>query len=104
MRDFDNNSYIKTDENKTTLEIGLPGYAKEDVKVSSKNDEFLGRHYSYICINAKNEDRGEYNTKYRLFGDITLYDISCKMSNGLLKITLTKKQSEKDKERIINIE
>ena len=96
---------IKENDNNFELEIDLPGFKKDDIKMSIDD--------GYLTINAKQEDNkdekdkhGKYVRRERYFGecsrsfyvgdDIKEEDIKAKYKNGTLKVEIPKKE-EKEK-------
>lgn len=106
------NKMMKTDiresENSYTIDVDLPGYTKDNIKVDITD--------GYLNINAKieekddKEEKGKFIRRERFFGecsrsfyigeDISEDDIKASFKNGILsleipKIDETKKQQEK---------
>jgi HSP20 family molecular chaperone IbpA len=99
-------SLMKTDirekKNKYLIDIDLPGFSKENINLSLNN--------GYLIVSAKteqekNEDNDEkYVCKERFFGecnrsfyvgdDIKEEDIEAEFKNGILKITVPKKETD----------
>ena len=98
-------SVMKTDVKETDagyeLDIDLPGYKKEDVKAQLKD--------GYLTISAetkkdddKKDDNGKYIRRERYYGscsrsfyvgdDVTEEDIRAKFEDGILKVSVPKKQ------------
>jgi HSP20 family molecular chaperone IbpA len=92
---------IKETENGFELDIDLPGYNKEDVKAQLKD--------GYMTITAEkneNNDQKDENGKYirreRFYGtcsrsfyvgdEVTEQDIHAKFENGILKVSVPKKE------------
>lgn len=100
---------IKEKENSYELEVDIPGYKKEDIKMHMED--------GYLIINAKtnkeNDEKdknGKYIRKERFFGecsrsfylgnDIKEEDIKANFKNGTLNIEVPKKtQKEKEQEK-----
>ena len=100
---------IKEKDNNYELEVDLPGYKKEDIKMHMED--------GYLVINAKtnkeNNEKdkdGKYIRKERFFGecsrsfylgnDIKEEDIKANFNNGTLSIEVPKKtQIEKEQEK-----
>lgn len=95
---------LKEDENEYTLEIDIPGYKKEDIKIELDN--------GYVTVTAKTEKatdesdkKANYIHKERYFGEcsrsyyvgdnITEEDIKASFKNGTLCITVPKKEVKK---------
>ena len=106
------NKMMKTDiresENSYTIDVDLPGYNKENIKVDITD--------GYLNINAKmeekddKEEKGKFIRRERFFGecsrsfyigdDISEDDIKASFKNGILsleipKVDETKKEQEK---------
>jgi len=122
MDNFFNNSFfdrtasltkMKTDirqtENEYVIEAELPGFDKKDIKLEIKNN--------YLTISAgkdeEKEESGEgYLRRERSSGQvcrsfyvegISQNDISAKYENGVLAVTLPKKQKDEEPENTIEI-
>ena len=107
FRNFNTNSLMKTDIRETDgsfeLDIDMPGFNKEDLKAELKE--------GYLTISAStNKDTGEkdengrYIRRERYVGscsrsfyvgeDIKQDDIKAKFENGILKISVPKKEAQ----------
>ena len=75
--------WIKSSDDVYTSEFELAGFSKKDVKITADND--------ILKIEAKNEDRCK-SFSIALNDLVLPSDITSKMSNGLLKVTMPKKQ------------
>lgn len=107
---------MKTDIRETEagyeLDIDLPGFKKDDISAQLKNG------YLTISATTKSEDKKEENGKYlkreRFYGSmsrsfyvgnhITEEDIKAKFTDGILKLSVPKKQRELPKQSFISIE
>ena len=105
---------IKETEKDCVLDIDLPGYKKEDIKISLKN--------GYLTVTAsqkKNEDQkneeGQYLRRERYTGsasrsfyvgkNLTEENIHAKFDNGILTLTFPKEEEKKvDEGKYIAIE
>lgn len=122
MNSFFNNSFfeptpsvakmksdIRQTDNEYVIEAELPGFEKNNIKLELKNN--------YLTISADKEEAKEENTegylrRERRTGQVcrSFYvegidqkDISAKYENGILEVTLPKKQKEEEPENIIEI-
>ena len=101
---------IKEKKDKYLVEVDLPGFSKENINLSLKN--------GYLEISAKMEkdDKDEeekYVRRERFYGecsrsfyvgeDVTEEDIKAEFKNGILKIDVPKKETNK-KDEIKQIE
>lgn len=94
---------IRETENGFLLDIDLPGYKKEDVQAELKD--------GYMTINAQKktetdekDENGKYIRRERFVGscsrsffvgnEITEEDIKAKFEDGILKITVPKKEAK----------
>ena len=92
---------IQEDENKYLLEVDLPGYNKEDIKIDVTD--------GYLTINAKitrednNEEKnyvrrerftGEATRSFYVGEDIKENEIKADFKNGILKVEIPKKEIE----------
>lgn|SRR5574344_693149 len=105
---FGNNNLMNTDieelENGYQLDLELPGYDKKDIQAELKD--------GYLTINAKHSDHneekdenGHYIRRERYQGEcrrsfyvgenITQEDIKASFENGVLKLTIPKKEEAK---------
>lgn len=95
---------IKEHENNYSIVVDLPGYNKEDIKVSVE-DGYLTIH---ATMNSENEEKekGKFVRRERYFGecsrsfyvgdDITTEDIKANYKNGSLKLEVPKKEVRKE--------
>lgn len=95
---------IKEHENNYSIVVDLPGYNKEDIKVSVE-DGYLTIH---ATMNSENEEKekGKFVRRERYFGecsrsfyvgdDITTEDIKASYKNGSLKLEVPKKEVRKE--------
>jgi HSP20 family molecular chaperone IbpA len=76
-------TWIKSSDDVYTAELELAGFAKKDVKLTATNE--------LLTVQA---EKGEKKKNYSIsLNDlVSLENISSKMSNGLLTITMPKKQ------------
>lgn len=100
-------SDIKETKDAYLIDVEMPGFKKEDVKISFDD--------GYLTIEAKKNEEKSEDTKYickerrtkmlsRSFyvGDISESDIKAKMDNGLLNITVQKpKEKVPEKPQIL---
>jgi len=106
---------ISESNNTLFFYIELPGIMKENVKVSINDENLLiikGNKLYPDKEAAAKENRivvrsernfGEFTRSFMLPDNINRESISAKFDNGVLEITLTKKEPEKPKEVEINI-
>jgi HSP20 family protein len=92
------------------LDIELPGFDKEDLKISFDN--------GYLTVTAEKkgqleEDSKKYIRKERFYGlykrsyyigDVSEESIGAKFDNGILKVSIKKIELEAPKQKIISIE
>jgi HSP20 family molecular chaperone IbpA len=104
-------SVMKTDirehENGFELDIDLPGYKKEDVKAQLK-DGYLTISAESKQDNDEKDEKGKFIRRERYYGtcsrsfyvgeDITEDDIKAKFENGILKISVPKKEAKPEVE------
>ena len=77
---------IESKDDIYTAYFELPGFSKEDTSITADNQN--------IKIKAKKEDRNK-EFSITLNDLVSPSDITCEMSNGLLTVTMPKKQCEK---------
>ena len=106
---------IKEKDNEYEVDIELPGYKKEDVKAELKDGYLTISAAKNVSTEDKKED-GKYIRKERFSGnvsrsfyvgeDMTQEDIHAKFEDGILKLTVPKKEAKKveDKKSYITIE
>ena len=102
------NKFMKTDikekKDKYIIDMDLPGYEKENIKIEINN--------GYLIVNAKTshhedeKEEGKYVKKERFVGECSrsFYvgeevkedDIKASFKNGTLKITVPKKEESKN--------
>ena len=95
---------IKEHKDKYAIDIDLPGYKKEDIKLSVE-DGYLTVHAS---MNSENEEKeeGKYVRRERYMGScsrsfyvgdtVKSEDIKASFKNGTLKIEVPKKEDKKE--------
>ena len=100
---------IKEDDKKYDIEIEMPGFKKEDIKISLNN--------SYLTVEANKEEEKEDKKHYiyheRYYGStsrsyyvgnsIKEEDINARFENGILIIEIPKKQKEIEEKKYIQI-
>ncbi len=99
-------------DNKVVVSAEVPGLAKEDVKVSVNEERILtikGEKKKPEINEGESQIRiersfGEFTRSFVLPEDIDLDDIKASFKNGLLELSLSKKEPEEPKEININIE
>ena len=106
---------IKEKDKEYEVDIELPGYKKEDVKAELKDGYLTISAAKNVSMEDKKED-GKYIRKERFSGnvsrsfyvgeDMTQEDIHAKFEDGILKLTVPKKEAKKveDKKSYITIE
>ena len=104
---FPVNGLMKTDIKETEggyeLDMDLPGYTKDDVKAELKKGYLIVHASKEKKEDEKGED-GKYIRRERYYGscsrsfyvgkDVTEEDIKAKFDNGILKITVPKKEEK----------
>lgn len=104
---------VKEKEDGYELAIDLPGYSKENVKAELK-DGFLTISAETSENNDEKDDDGVFVRRERFFGsvsrsfyvgeNITEEDITAKFADGVLKLTVPKKQEKVPEKKYITIE
>ncbi len=92
---------VKENDNNYELDIDLPGYKKEDVKAELK-DGYLTISAETKTGNDKKDKDGKYIRRERYYGtcsrsfyvgeDVTIEEIKAKFENGILKVSVPKKE------------
>lgn len=107
FRNFNTNSFMKTDIRETDgsfeLDIDMPGFNKEDLKAELK-EGYLTISASTNKDNGEKDENGRYIRRERYVGscsrsfyvgeDIKQDDIKAKFENGILKISVPKKEAQ----------
>ncbi len=108
QRDLKTN--IKETESNYELDMEMPGYSKENIKVSLEN--------GYLTVSAKKETKDEGEGKrylrkeisescsrsYYVGQDVSRQDIKAKYENGILTLTVPKSQPKLPESQFIEIE
>jgi HSP20 family molecular chaperone IbpA len=99
---------VKEQEDRYELEISLPGYKKEDLHAELKNGYLVIQASTTQNNDEKDEKTGKYIRRERYSGscsrsfyvgdNITQEDIKAKYENGVLVLTVPKKEQKKLKE------
>ncbi len=113
------NGVMRTDVKETKtgyeLDIDLPGYKKEDVQAELK-DGYLTISAQTKSDNDEKDDKGHYIRRERYVGscsrsfyvgeDVEQDDIKAKFEDGILKLTVPKKEAKPqvDEHKFISIE
>ena len=107
---------VKETEDSFELDIDLPGYKKEDVKAELKDGYMKVSAETKQVSNTGEEDGSKYLRRERYFGscsrtfyvgdDIKQEDIKARFEDGILKISIPKKEKpvEPDNRTYINID
>ena len=94
---------IKENENNYIIDIEMPGYEKENIKIEVE-DGYLN---VFASINEdKDNSEGDYIRKERYYGEcsrsfyvgdnIEVEDVKANFKNGILKLTIPKKDEKKE--------
>lgn len=75
---------VKEDEKAWTLSLDLPGVAREDLELAVEG--------AVVRIETKAEATRQYKAAYELPQEIDVEATSAKLENGVLTLTLAKKQ------------
>ena len=99
---------VKEKENEYEVDIDLPGFKKEDVKAELK-DGYLTISATKGLDHEEEKKDGKYIRKERYSGNmsrtfyvgenITQEDIHAKYEDGILKLTVPKKEEKKQEEK-----
>jgi len=107
---------VKETDNGYELDISLPGYKKEDVKAELKDGYLTISASTSKNTDEKDENTGRYIRRERYTGscsrsfyvgeDITEEDIRARFEDGVLKLSVPKKEPKKqvEEKRYISIE
>ena len=100
--------YLKDDN--YIMEMDIPGFNKEDVKIEVDDNDYLT--ITAEKSNESSDDEKEYVRKERCYGkyqrsfyvgDIDKENIDASFENGILKVTMPKKQEEKSSKKTIEV-
>ena len=99
---------VKEKDTEYEVDIDLPGFKKEDVKAELKDGYLTIRAAKGVDREEKKED-GKYIRKERYSGNmsrsfyvgknVTQEDIHAKFEDGILKLTVPKKEAKKAEEK-----
>ncbi len=84
LNKWDSRAEIREVGDEFEITIGLPGYAKEDVKVSYKKEKEV------LSVIANNDGRGKHEHLIRLGPEFNVTTLKAKMYCGLLTMTMGK--------------
>ncbi len=76
--------------------VDLPGYAKEEISLNFENHKLI--------LKASNEQRGDTHLSLALGEEVEISNISAKLNNGILEITLPKIEDKIEEAKIIEIQ
>ena len=76
--------------------VDLPGYTQEDLTLKFEDHTLM--------LKANNESRGEKNLRLALGEEVETSEINAKLENGVLEITLPKKESTSSESQNIEIQ
>jgi len=98
---------VKEFDDRYEVDLELPGYEKEDVKVSLK-DGYLSITAEHKENTEQQDDGGKYIRRERFYGkqtrsfyvgkDVKSEDIQAKFTNGILKLTVPKVEDKPEVE------
>ena len=93
---------VKQDENHYTIEMSVPGYKKEDINISLKDNKlFISSevdHSSEETYRLKEFSYGAFKRSFNLPKDANQEEINAKVSNGILRLTIAKKPEATSKQ------
>ena len=101
---------IKETDTNYELDVEMPGYSKENIKVSLEN--------GYLTVSAKKESKEEGENKhylrkeisescsrsYYVGEDVSQQDIKAKYENGILSVSVPKSQPKQLQSHFIDVE
>lgn len=95
-----------------TMEMDIPGFNKEDVKIEVDDNDYLTITAEKTSESDSSDDGKNYVRKERCYGkyqrsfyvgDIDKENIDASFENGILKVTMPKKEEEKSSKRTIEV-
>ena len=102
--------YLK--DNNYIMEMDIPGFSKEDVNIEVDDNDYLTITAEKSTSNDSSDDDKNYVRKERSYGkyqrsfyvgDIDKENIDATFENGILKVTMPKKEEEKSSKKTIEI-
>lgn len=97
---------ILEDENEFVLELSVPGFSKEEINIELENDLFTISSKEKVgeSLNGQKYSRREFfmtsfKRSFTLPDTVNQEEIAAKFENGILRITLPKKQEAAPKEK-----
>ncbi len=94
---------VKENDNSYEVDVDLPGFKKEDIKISFDNG-YLNIAAQTSTNNDKKDEKGNYIRQERFYGsmsrsfyvgeDINKEDIRAKFEDGVLKLTVPKQDQK----------
>lgn len=102
--------YLKDDV--YTMEMDIPGFDKQDVKIEVDDNDYLTITAEKSTSNDSEDDDKNYVRKERFYGkyqrsfyvgDIDKDNIDATFENGILKVTMPKKEEEKSSKKTIEV-
>ena len=95
-----------------TMELDIPGFNKEDVKIEVDDNDYLTITAEKTSESDSSDDGKNYVRKERCYGkyqrsfyvgDIDKENIDASFENGILKVTMPKKEEEKSSKKTIEV-
>ena len=95
-----------------TMEMDIPGFSKEDVNIEIDDNDYLTITAEKTIENNDSDDSKNYVRRERSYGkyqrsfyvgDIDKDNIDAVFENGILKVTMPKKQEQKLSKKTIEI-
>ena len=95
-----------------TMEMDIPGFNREDVKIEVDDNDYLTITAEKNSETNDEDSDKNYVRKERIYGkyqrsfyvgDIDKDKIDAKFENGILKITMPKKEEEKSSKKTIEV-
>ena len=95
-----------------TMEMDIPGFNKEDVKIEVDDNDYLTITAEKTSESDSSDDGKNYVRKERSYGkyqrsfyvgDIDKENIDASFENGILKVTMPKKEEEKSSKKTIEV-
>jgi len=103
FNDINKTENITENENSYGLELSLPGFSKEDVKIEL-NDGLISISSEVEKSDENNFFKSSFEKKYYLPEDVDIENIEASMKNGILSITLNKIKEVEITTKVKNID